>query len=153
MRTPTEQGLSTFFADQCKGPGLWFDGVTQNDGGGNTSNEIIGYTCNDCVRVGLELELGTSNTTVREININTITLAIYNPDKPWGVNDAIIIKAFANGNTIEGGTVSDVDNVVRLQNEDERGVSDNNTISGIVANDYGELFQVEGPQLNNQYIT
>ena len=47
--------LIGWYAKDCNGPGLWFDGVYLDDGGGNEHNAIVDPVIENCVRTGIEL--------------------------------------------------------------------------------------------------
>jgi hypothetical protein len=107
----------------CYGTGLWFD-IT------NTNNQIVDPYIYNCVRVGIELELGASNNRIVGGMIDTIR-AEHSPDQKkssWTIQQsaAIVVKAGSNGNTADDLSVKNCEKAVWIDNTDPRGVSYNN---------------------------
>lgn len=144
--------LIRWTARNNNGPGLWFDGVYKDGLGGNTFNEIIDPYIENCIRTGIELELGTSNNTITNPTIKGITAKTIHPEKTWGQAVAIMVKAFSSGNKVIGGTVDGCEHVALVDNTDGRGVSDKNTFEGIThSNIKSKPFQHYGELLGNVF--
>ena len=141
--------FTRWVAKDCNGPGFWLDGVR----GGNSGNKLIHPLIENCARSGIDLELDTVDTLVSNPMIKGIRVTKPNPAKDWDVAAGITIKAKANNNTIEGGYVHDALCAVRLENEDGRGVSTGNRVTGLDWN--GEIdkkYRVIGEVLDNTLL-
>lgn len=139
-----------WIARDNNGPSLWFDGVYIDGRGGNTNNNIIDPFIENGVRTGIELELGTGNNTVVNPVVKGIISKTINPAKTWGQAVAIMIKGSSSGNKITGGSVSDCERVVLIDNTDGRGNSDFNEVSNIEYSSItGKPFEVFGDSLSN----
>ena len=148
--------LIGWYAKDCNGPGLWFDGVYQDDGGGNEHNAIVDPVIENCVRTGIELELGTSRNTITNPTIKgIIRKASPDPSTEWSQAVGIMIKRGSYENEITGGHISDCEHAVFIDTKDTSGGGspDNNQISGITTeNIKNEPFHFWGEPLNNTIL-
>jgi|GEM_PF-5825960 len=130
-------------AKDCRGPGFWFDID-------NKENTLIAPHVENCVRTGIELEYQTSNNQIHNATIQSIQSEIIHPDKPWEVAAGIVIKADSNNNIINGGSITGCKEAIRLDNDDSRGISDNNSLVNLEMRDNQKNIRVLGDRLNNQ---
>ena len=148
--------LIGWYAKDCNGPGLWFDGVYLDDGGGNEHNAIVDPVIENCVRTGIELELGTSRNTITNPTIKGIVRKDSpDPNTKWSQAVGIMIKRGSYKNEITGGHISDCEHAVFIDTTDNSGggAPDNNTISSIITkNIEKEPFHFWGEPLNNTIL-
>ena len=130
-------------ARDCRGPGFWFDIE-------NAHNTLIAPHIENCVRTGIELELGASNNQIHNVSIQNIRHETIHPDKPWDVAAGIVIKANSNDNLINGGTITGCNEAIRIENEDERGRSDDNVLLNLNLIGNKKDVRVIGKKLNNR---
>ncbi len=141
-----------WYAKDCNGTGFWLDGVN----GGNTFNTIVEPQIENCVRAGIEIELGTSSNTITGGFIKTI-VAKESPDQDksgWAIQQSagIVIKGFSDSNSVTGTHIENCEKAVWIDNEDARGPSKNNTINittkDIKDMDYLLLGEAHGNKFN-----
>ena len=140
----------------CFGPGFWYDGVyIEGQGGGNTNNVHYDMVIRDCVRSGLELELGTSdnkfyNLTVDGIRNNKEVMT--NP--AWNQSAAVVVKRGSHRNLIEIATLDNAEKGVWTDTADTSGGGspDNNVFRAVRSNSISDtnLFFWWDKQLNNK---
>jgi len=127
-----------WFAKDCNGPGLWFDGVELEDGGGNTWNDIINPTIENCVRTGIELELGSSNNTIEGGIIDGIlNLPSPDPGTTWRQSTGFMVKRFSDNNKVTGTVVKNCDKAVWV--DVEQGATKNNIFTSITTEDIKDM--------------
>ena len=132
-------------AEDCRGPGFWFDL-------GNTDNILTSPVISNCVRTGIELELGASNNKIYDVSIRNIRSETIHPEKDWDVAVGILVKADSNGNVVNGGIISGCKTGIQVKNDDSRGDSANNTFRNLTLEDNRRDFRLDGERLNNQWI-
>ena len=130
-------------ARDCRGPGFWFDID-------NAHNTLIAPHVENCVRTGIELELGASDNHIHNLIIHNIRHETIHPDKAWEVAAGLVIKANSNNNIINGGSVSGCIEAIRLDNEDERGISNGNIVMNLQLSNNKREVKVLGKKLENQ---
>lgn len=134
-----------WYAKDCRGPGFWFDID-------NTNNTLIAPKVENCVRTGIELELGASNNYIYNAMISGVHPEIIHPDKPWDVAAGIVIKADSNENEINGAVITGCKEAIRIDNQDSRGLSDNNTVLNLVSRENDRDVKVLGDRLRNRVM-
>ena len=143
-----------WYAKDCNGTGFWLDGVN----GGNTWNTIVEPQIENCVRAGIEIELGSSNNEITGGFIKNVE-AKESPDQVksgWAIQQSagIVIKGSSDSNTVTGTHVEGCHKAVWIDNEDTRGPSKSNTIN-ITTKDIKDMdlfyLPVSGDRMGNKF--
>ena len=133
-----------FYADDVNGQGLWFDIHNHN-------NRFYDTNVDGAKLAGIMVEHHAEGNKFYRTTINNVTLfEDDNPNNNWDVASAVYIQSNVNQTIFEGLKVSNVDEAVRINNSDERGLSNGNSFTQVgTQNIRKEKYKVLGNLLEN----